>query len=176
MQRSITFWRAWALVVGTMVGSGVFLLPSVLGKYGWHGLWGWGITATGAVFVALTIAWLSKRAPGLGGPYAYTKQAFGQLPAFFIAWGYWLSLWIGNAAIAVAFATVLVNKGTYAALNDNSRKLPGLQDEGSGALGSAGASNPKLSGSGSADDDEQMSHLEMLQNKVKMMRANKETL
>jgi len=109
MQRSITFWRAWALVVGTMVGSGVFLLPSVLGRYGWHGLWGWGITATGAIVVALTIAWLSHRSPGLGGPYAYTKQAFGKLPAFFIAWGYWVSLWIGNAAIAVAFSGYAAN-------------------------------------------------------------------
>jgi len=118
MQPSITFWRAWALVVGTMVGSGVFLLPSVLGRFGWHGLWGWGVTATGAVVVALTIAWLSRRSPGLGGPYAYTKQAFGKLPAFFIAWGYWMSLWIGNAAIAVAFSGYAANLHPLLANNE----------------------------------------------------------
>ncbi len=109
MNPSIGFWRAWALVVGTMVGSGVFLLPSVLGPYGWLGFWGWGITTVGALFVALTVAWLSYRAPALGGPYAYTKQSFGRLPAFFIAWGYWLSLVIGNAAIAVAFGGYAAN-------------------------------------------------------------------
>ena len=109
MGRSIGFWRAWALVVGTMVGSGVFLLPSVLGPYGWLGFWGWGVTTVGALFVALTIAYLAKRAPGLGGPYSYTKKAFGNLPGFLIAWGYWLSLWIGNAAIAVAFAGYAAN-------------------------------------------------------------------
>ena len=77
--------------------------------------------------------------------------------------------------IAVAFSTVLVNKGTYAMLSDNSRKLPG-QEEGSAAASgqnAAGQSNQFPLSSGS---EEQMSHLEMLQHKVKMMQKNKETL
>ena len=68
--------------------------------------------------------------------------------------------------IAVACATILINKGTYAAINEGSRTLPALQEEGAGAAASGGNELP-LSGSG---DVEELSHLEMLQNKVKAMK------
>lgn len=90
-----------ALVVGNMVGSGVFLLPASLGAYGGISLVGWLFTSLGALFLALTFSWLARALPRAGGPYAYVREAFGEFPAFLVAWGYWISL-LGNSAIAVA--------------------------------------------------------------------------
>ncbi len=92
------------MVVGTMIGSGVFLLPSVLAPYGAFSLAGWAVAATGTLFIALSLGSLARRLPRIGGPYAYVREAFGDLPAFLIAWGYWISLWTGMSAVAVAFA------------------------------------------------------------------------
>ncbi len=94
---------AIALVVGNMIGSGVFLLPSSLAGYGLLSLWGWGITSIGATFVALVFVTLSRSLPAAGGPYAYARRGFGEFAGFLVAWGYWISIWTANAAIAVAF-------------------------------------------------------------------------
>ncbi len=104
MAKSLGFWRTWALVVGTMIGSGVFLLPAVLAPYGSFSLIGWIVAATGTLFIALSLGALARRIPRIGGPYAYTRAAFGDLPGFLIAWGYWISVWSAMAAIAVAFS------------------------------------------------------------------------
>ncbi|MBT7953416.1 MAG: amino acid permease [Gammaproteobacteria bacterium] len=103
MQRSLGFWRSWALVVGTMIGNGIFLLPSVLAPYGSLSLLGWIFAGGGTLFIALMLGSLAQRIPKLGGPYAYTRTAFGDLPGFLVAWGYWISIWSGVAAGAVAF-------------------------------------------------------------------------
>ena len=97
-------WSAIALVVGSMIGSGVFLLPASLAPYGAASLFGWLITLCGAMLLALTFARLAMRWPHTGGPYVYARNAFGELPGFVIAWSYWVSVWCANAAIAVAFA------------------------------------------------------------------------
>lgn len=106
-RRRLGLWMATALVVGNMVGSGVFLLPASLGPYGGLGLAGWLLTTAGAVLLALTFARLARGRPAMGGPYAYTRTAFGDFPAFLVAWGYWFSICAGNAAIAVAFVGYL---------------------------------------------------------------------
>lgn len=95
---------ATALVVGNMIGSGVFLLPASLAPYGATSLIGWGITLGGALLLALTFARLAAHWPQTGGPYAFARNAFGETPGFLIAWSYWISIWCANAAIAVAFA------------------------------------------------------------------------
>lgn len=102
--RPLGLWSATALVVGSMIGSGVFLLPSALAPYGAATLIGWAITLCGALLLALTFARLAARWPHSGGPYVYARQAFGDTPGFVIAWSYWISIWCANAAIAVAFA------------------------------------------------------------------------
>ena len=104
MAKSVGVWRSWALVVGTMVGSGVFLLPAVLAPYGANSLWGWIFAGTGTLFIALSLASLARHNPQVGGPYAYTREAFGPFVGFLIAFGYWISLWSGVAAVAIAFA------------------------------------------------------------------------
>ncbi len=99
-----------ALVVGNSIGSGVFMLPASLAPYGRNSLVAWLFTATGAILLALLFSQLSRAHPHAGGPYAYTRLAFGPFPAFIVAWGYWISIWVGNAAIvtgAVSYLTPL---------------------------------------------------------------------
>lgn len=97
-------WMATALVIGSMIGSGVFLLPAALAPFGASSLLGWAIALGGALLLAATFARLAVHWPCTGGPYAYVRRAFGDTAGFAIAWSYWVSIWSGMAAIAVAFA------------------------------------------------------------------------
>lgn len=92
-----------ALVVGNMIGSGIFLLPASLAAYGGISIFGWLFTATGAMLLALVFARLSGITPKTGGPYIYIRSGFGDFAGFLVAWGYWISIFVGNAAIAVGF-------------------------------------------------------------------------
>jgi len=87
-----------------MIGSGIFLLPSSLAAFGPISLVGWILTACGAIALALIFGRLATTTPKTGGPYAYAREGFGDFAGFLIAWGYWIALWSGNAAVAVAFA------------------------------------------------------------------------
>lgn len=98
---------ATALVVGNMIGSGVFLLPATLAGYGPISLVAFGLTAIGSVLLALVFARLGRAYPKTGGPYAYSRRAFGEFVGFQQAWGYWIAIWVGNAAIATAFVSYL---------------------------------------------------------------------
>ena len=98
---------AVALVMGNMIGSGIFLLPASLAPYGGLSLVGWLVSTGGALMLALVFARLSRLDPAAGGPYAYTRRAFGDLPGFLVAWGYWISIWTSLGALAVAFVGYL---------------------------------------------------------------------
>ncbi|MGH9346060.1 MAG: amino acid permease [Vicinamibacterales bacterium] len=100
--RVLGFWAAVSLVMGNMIGSGVFLLPASLAAYRGLSLAGWMVSAAGAVMLALVFARLARQLPAAGGPYAYTREAFGDVPGFLVAWGYWLSIVATLAALAVA--------------------------------------------------------------------------
>lgn len=106
-KRQIGLVTATTLVLGNMIGSGVFLLPASLAPYGGYSLLGWIISAVGALLLAGVFYRLAKRAPRAGGPYAYSREAFGDCIGFLVAWMYWISLVGGNATIAVAFASYL---------------------------------------------------------------------
>ncbi|MGL4317559.1 MAG: amino acid permease [Pseudomonas sp.] len=101
------FWTCTALVVGNMVGSGVFLLPASLTPYGGLSLIGWLVSSVGAVLLALTFSRLARVNPAAGGPYAYTRDAFGSFAGYLCAWIYWMAAWIGNAAISVTLVGYL---------------------------------------------------------------------
>jgi APA family basic amino acid/polyamine antiporter len=96
----LSFWMCVALVVGNSIGSGVFLLPASLAPFGLNSVVAWGFTASGAILLAIVFARLSRAYPQAGGPYAYVRLAFGPLTAFIVAWGYWISIWVGNVTIA----------------------------------------------------------------------------
>lgn len=106
-KRSLGLVMLTALVVGNMVGSGVFLLPSALAPFGGVSILGWCVTAGGTMAFGLVLARLARRSPDAGGPYAFTRDAFGELPAFLVGWGYWISCWCAQAAIAIAMVGYL---------------------------------------------------------------------
>jgi APA family basic amino acid/polyamine antiporter len=105
--RTIGLGIATTLVIGNMIGSGVFLLPASLASFGGISVVGWLFTAVGAFLLALVFSRLSRAYPRTGGPYAYSRRACGDFVGFQTAWGYWLAAWIGNAAIAVAGVSYL---------------------------------------------------------------------
>jgi APA family basic amino acid/polyamine antiporter len=96
-----------ALVMGNMIGSGIFLLPASLASYGGLSIAGWIVSTAGALLLASVFAHLARLQPAAGGPYAYTREAFGDLAAFLVGWGYWISIWTSLGAIAVAFVGYL---------------------------------------------------------------------
>lgn len=101
------FWMTLALVVGNMIGSGIYILPATLAPLGYNQLIGWAVTLGGALCLAFTFARLGARLPLAGGPYAYAQAAFGPVPGFVTAWSYWTMVWAGNGAVAVAVVSNL---------------------------------------------------------------------
>tara|TARA_B110000003_G_scaffold42848_2_gene40221 strand:- start:29247 stop:30557 length:1311 start_codon:yes stop_codon:yes gene_type:complete len=97
-----------SLVVGNMIGAGIFILPASLSAYGSISLLGWVFTAIGALILAKIFSNLSTIIVNKsGGPYIYSKEGFGDFIGFLVAWGYWISIWISNAAIAIAIVGAL---------------------------------------------------------------------
>jgi basic amino acid/polyamine antiporter, APA family len=100
--RPLGMWSAMALVIGNIIGAGLFLLPSSLAKFGGASSLGWTVSFAGAMVLAVVFARLAAHYPRAGGPYAYTRLAFGETAGFLMAWSYWISCWCAVAAIAVA--------------------------------------------------------------------------
>ena len=98
-----------AIVIGNMVGSGFYLSPAAMAPYGNLAILAWVVMGAGAICVGLTFAKLAKLAPATGGPYAYTRIAYGDFAGFTIAWGLWISIWSSLPVIAVAFAGAMMN-------------------------------------------------------------------
>jgi APA family basic amino acid/polyamine antiporter len=108
LKRSMGLWMATALVIGNMVGSGIFTLPAALaGEAGPASILALVFTGLGAMLLALVFANLGRAHPRTGGPYYFARRAFGDFVGFQTAWAYWIAAWVGNAAIAVAFAGYL---------------------------------------------------------------------
>ncbi|MDG1906877.1 MAG: amino acid permease [Arenicella sp.] len=105
--KPLGFWACWSLTVGVMVGSGIFLLPSVLAPFGTLSFLGWVVTAGGSILIALVFARLSSRITKSGSVYVYSRDAFGDLPGFLIAWSYWTSYWVAIPGGAIAFVGYL---------------------------------------------------------------------
>lgn len=91
---------AMALIVGSIIGVGIFNLPTSLAAYGPITLISMALTTVGALALALLFAALSRRLPADGGSYAYARVAFGNRLGFANAWSYWITARAGNAAIA----------------------------------------------------------------------------
>ena len=93
-----------SLVIGNMIGAGIFLMPSALASYGGISILGWFFSAAGGFLLAKVFSNLSAMIPDkTGGPYVYSKEGLGDFAAFLVAWGYWISIWLANAAITIAF-------------------------------------------------------------------------
>ena len=99
-----------ALVVGSMIGGGIFSLPQNMAASADVGavLIGWVITAVGMLTLAFVFQTLANRKPDLdGGVYAYAKAGFGDYMGFSSAWGYWISAWLGNVGYFVLLFSTL---------------------------------------------------------------------
>ena len=105
--RVIGFWRGWSIAVGCAIGSGIFMMPTMLAPYGMLGFGGWLIAGSGSILVALTMAKLVKRIPKTGGPYVYVNEGLGKFSGFIIAWTYWISCISAIAGISIAFVGYL---------------------------------------------------------------------
>ena len=95
--------QATALIVGSIIGVGIFNLPASLAEYGPISIWGMALTTVGALALAFMFAVMSRRLPADGGPYAYARSACGNPTGFANAWSYWITAWAGNAAIVVGW-------------------------------------------------------------------------
>jgi APA family basic amino acid/polyamine antiporter len=106
--KKLGLWTTTSLVVGNMIGAGVFLMPATMASFGSIGLLGWVFSAIGSYFIARVFANLSKLLPhATGGPYAFTHAGLGDFAGFLIAWGYFISNACGLAAIVISFTSAL---------------------------------------------------------------------
>lgn len=106
--KKLGIWMSISLVIGNMIGAGIFMMPSALASYGGISIAGWLVSSLGALLLAKVFSKLSVMVKGkTGGPYAFAKIGFGDYVGFLVAWGYWISTWVANAAIAIAFVSAL---------------------------------------------------------------------
>jgi len=103
--RMLGKWMSLALVVGSMVGSGIYLLPTTLAPFGPNIVIAFLLTGFGTMCLAFALALLAARF--VGGPFVYIDQAFGEIAAFVTLWCYTLSQVTGVAGVAVAVAGAL---------------------------------------------------------------------
>lgn len=104
LKRELGLAAATAIVVGNMMGSGIFTSPQSLAQVAspMVTIVAWIITGIGSVILALSFANLGSKYPSTGGPIVFTHKAFGEFTAFLVAWTFWIGSWIGNAAIITA--------------------------------------------------------------------------
>lgn len=119
--KPLGFWMCTSLIVGNMIGMGIFMLPAGLAPHGRNAFAGWTVTVVGCLFIAHVFARLARAMPEEDGPYGYCRRAFGNGVAFFTMWCYWVSIWISNAALAIGIV------GYLAALLPPLRANPALQ-------------------------------------------------
>ncbi len=103
----IGFWQCWAFSVGTMIGTGIFMMPAILASYGGLSFGGWLIAAGGTIAIALALGRLASRTTRSGGMQIFVQDAFGKLPGFLVGWSNWVGSVISTAALAVGFVGYL---------------------------------------------------------------------
>ena len=100
--RALGVTSATGLVIGSIVGIGVFTMPAVLAGAGTISLAA--VIAVGAMVLAVLFGQLTKRVPNSdGGLYAYARYEFGDFAGYLTGWCYWVQAWAGNAAIVSAW-------------------------------------------------------------------------
>ncbi|GCB45063.1 amino acid permease [Streptomyces sp. NL15-2K] len=101
-RRTFGLAAATALVMGNIIGGGIFALPATVAPYGGVSLLAFVVLSVGAVLLALLFGKLARRSPVTGGLYVYPRDAFGPFAGFLSAWSYWTMCWVSIAALAVA--------------------------------------------------------------------------
>ena len=102
--RAVGFFSLLGMVIGSMIGGGVFNLPQNMASGAGLGavVIAWIVTGVGMFFLANTFRTLADKRPDLtAGIYSYAREGFGRFAGFNSAWGYWLSAAFGNVGFAV---------------------------------------------------------------------------
>ncbi|MSQ91733.1 MAG: amino acid permease, partial [Gammaproteobacteria bacterium] len=107
--RQLGFWMCTALVVGNMIGMGIFVLPASLAPHGFNAFIGWAVTVFGCALLTVVFVTLVRRMPEADGPFGYIRATLGEGVAFAALWCYWISIWVSNAALAVGAAGYLTS-------------------------------------------------------------------
>lgn len=107
-RRELGFWMCTALVVGNIIGMGVFMQPASLAPFGWNSIIAWLITAAGCMALAVVFANLARALPRADGPIDYMRSTLGEGAALLSLWCYWVSLWVTNAALTVGVVGYLM--------------------------------------------------------------------
>ena len=102
------FWSVFSLVIGSQIGSGVFMLPVNLAPFGIWSLAGWALSGIGAISLALVFAQLCAWLPKTGGPHVYVQEAFGKTAAYFTGWTYWTISWVSSAVVVIGSVAYIV--------------------------------------------------------------------
>lgn len=100
--RRFGVWKATALVVGNIIGAGIFMLPRDLAPYGWTAVGAWTLAVVGALGVAWVFARLFAAFPTAGGVHGILTLGVGPRAAFVGSWGYLVSVWAANATLAIS--------------------------------------------------------------------------
>lgn len=103
--QTIGIWITTALVVGTIIGSGIFMLPVSLAPLGRNALIGWLVSGGGALCIVFALAQLSRLSGD--GIQANIERELGPTIAFLVAWAFWVSNWVAQASVAIAAASAL---------------------------------------------------------------------
>lgn len=106
-KQKIGLWPVVALVIGSQIGVGVFVLPSTLAPLGTLSIFGWAVSGFGAIMLAIIFGKLCTHIPKAGGPHVFTNAAFGEGWAFFVGWAYWVISWTSNIAVIIAAVSYL---------------------------------------------------------------------
>jgi len=102
--RALGLTSATGLVIGSIIGTGVFTMPAVLAGAGTSSLLVLAVIAIGAMLLAVLFGQLTKRVPNSdGGLYAYARHEFGDFAGYLTGWCYWIQAWAGNAAIVASW-------------------------------------------------------------------------
>ncbi|MEC8064385.1 MAG: amino acid permease [Pseudomonadota bacterium] len=96
------FWGLFSIVIGSQIGSGVFMLPSTLAPFGYYAFAGWLTAGAGALALTMVFVKLVERFPKTGGPHVYAQQALGVDVAFFTGWTYWVISSVSSVTVVLA--------------------------------------------------------------------------
>src|SRR5690349_9389930 len=104
-KQTMGIWMTSALVVGTIIGAGIFMLPVSLAPLGANALIGWLVSGLGVMCIVFALAQLSRL--GGDGIQANIEREFGPTVAFLVAWSFWFSNWVAAASVAIGGASAL---------------------------------------------------------------------
>ena len=108
-RQTIGIWLTTGLVVGSMIGSGIFMLPVALAPLGANAVAGWAVSIGGAMAISYALARLTRA--GDAGIQSFIEQAFGPTVGFLVTWAFWCSCWAAQAAVAIAFGAAMSRLG-----------------------------------------------------------------